>query len=137
LSLDDYTDAEIKACWYDEEDNTVITMECLKIIKKLAQGKAINGRKYCVRGLERMAPKANEKRELNKTNAYIAVLQEQNNQLREGRSDPKEIARQYRYAAAKLCQHEAGKAGERDALFVKKMLTTKKEGTTVSAPKTR
>jgi cell division protein FtsB len=118
----DYTPREVKACWYDEHESHLIMQECLKVIKKMQEGKPINGRKYCVRGLDRFAPEAADRRELNKMKAYIAVLEEQNNQLRDGHCDPQAIARRYRAAASKRCQLKAQNVGERDALFVQKLL---------------
>jgi hypothetical protein len=124
LSVIDYTRGEVKACWYEEHEYDLIIQECLKVIKKMQEGKPINARKYCVRGLDRFAPEAADLRELNKSNAYIAVLEEQNNQLRDGHCDPQEIARHYRAAASRRCQLEAQNVGERDALFVQKVLNS-------------
>jgi hypothetical protein len=122
LSVIDYTPEEVKACWYEEHEYDLIIQECLKVIKKIQEGKLINARRYCVRGLDRFAAEAADRREVNKLNAYIAVLVEQDNQLRDGHCDPQEIARQYRAAASRRCQHEAQKVGERDALYVQKQL---------------
>jgi hypothetical protein len=124
FSVIDYTPEEVKACWYKEHEYDLIIQECLKVIKKMQGGKPINAHKYCVRGLDRFAPEAADLREVNKLNAYIAVLEEQNNQLRDGHCDPQEIARHYRAAASRRCQLEAQKVGERDALFVQKLLNS-------------
>jgi hypothetical protein len=122
LSLDEYTQEDLDACWFAEEDYSTITNECFKIIKKMQQGRAINARKYCVRGLERMTPEASDLRDLKRMNAYISVLEEQNTQMREGTYDPKKIAKEYRKASAKRCQQEAQRIGERDELFVKQSI---------------
>jgi hypothetical protein len=122
LSVIDYTPEEVKACWYDDHEYYVIIEECLKVIKKIQEGKPLNARRYCVRGLDRFTPEAADLRELNKNNTCIAVLEEQNKQLQDGHCDPKVIARQYRAAASRRCQHEAQKVGERDALYVQKQL---------------
>jgi hypothetical protein len=122
LSVIDFTPEEVKACWFEEHEYDLIIQECLKVIKKMEEGKPINTRRYCVRGLNRFAPEAADRRELNKMNAYPAVLEEQDNQLRDGHCDPEDIAWQYRAAASSRCQHEAQQVGERDALYVQKQL---------------
>lgn len=121
LSLDEYGDKEFFDCWYQEDDYTLMTKECFKIIKKMQQGKPINARKYCVRGLERMTPEATDARDLVRMNAYIAVLEEQNTQMVHGVQNEKKIAKAYRKASAKTCQADAEKMAERDALFVAKL----------------
>jgi hypothetical protein len=120
LSIDDYTPAELKACWYEDDEYNTIRRECGKVIKKMEQGKAINARKYCVRGLEKFTAEAQDLRELNQVNSFIAVLEEQSKQLIMGVKDPKKIAKEYRSVVAKRCQQEATKKGEQDALFVRK-----------------
>jgi hypothetical protein len=140
LSVHDYTRAESRACWFDEFENAVNRQECLKIIKKIQRGKPIfNSKQYCVRGLERMTPDAADRREFNKMNAYIAVLEEQNAQWHSGLNDPKRISRVYRDAAARRSQQEAGKMGQKDALVVQKLLSSKSGGasTTTSTSSTK
>ena len=119
LSLDDYTDAELEECWYNDDEYRQITTDCMKIVQKMQQGKRINTRKYSVRGLEKFTGEALERRELNKLTGYIAVLEEQNKQLINGITDPKRIARQYRLTSAKHCQEEASRKGEEDARAIR------------------
>ena len=118
-SLNDYTEAELEACWYNDDEYRQIKKDCIKIVKKMQQGKRINTRKYSVRGLEKYTGEAIERRELNKINAYIAVLDEQNRQLINGITDPKRIAKQYRLTSAKHCQEEASRKGEEDARAIR------------------
>lgn len=117
MSRNDYSEEEVKACWYSSEDYEKITMDCLKVIKKLQQARAIDHEKYCVRGLERMTTRATDRRNLIRLKAYIAVLEEQDAQHDEGLIDPEEIAHQYRRVASEVCHKEAAKRGARDALY--------------------
>jgi hypothetical protein len=114
-SLDDYTAQEISAAWYNGNDYSVIHRKCGSLIRKIKNGKVD---KYCVRGLERMTPRAIEERELTRIATYIAVLGEQNkpSYMRGDKSEA--IARKYRQAAGvEKCQQVAHKVGLKDASF--------------------
>lgn len=117
IALDDYTDEEHAASFYNDDEYDGMAHECLKIISKMTKGQKISAKKYSKRGLERMTPKAQDAKDLNKLNAVIAVLETQGKQITEGYDDPEEIANNYRIAAAKRCQEYATKVGARDARF--------------------
>jgi hypothetical protein len=85
----------------------------------MTKGQKISSKKYSKRGLERMTPKAQDAKDLNKLNAVIAVLDIQGKQIDEGYSDPEEISREYQIAAAQRCQEYAEKVGARDARLAK------------------
>ena len=130
LPLEEYSDNEYFASWYSDEEYEVVMRKCLKIIKKIDLGEIHIGktihlgktvsRKYCVRGLEGMTPAAPDERMLVRTEAYIAVLEEQLRQRRSGYCDPDAIAQRYRFAAAKSCQEKATQVGQRDAKSVER-----------------
>ena len=116
ISFEDYSEAELIACWYSEEEGNAIKRECLKIVKKMQAGKPISARKYSACGLEPFTPEGSDRRDLNKMNAYIAVLEEQERQRAGGFFSARSIAKQYRSAASKQAHKEAAKRAERDAM---------------------
>jgi hypothetical protein len=115
LPLHEYTDEEHAACFFNDDEYDAIAHECLKIISRLTKGQKTSSKKYSKRGLERMTPKAQDAKDLNKLNAVIAVLETQGKQIGVGCNDPEEIAREYQIAAAQRCQEYAEKVGDRDA----------------------
>jgi hypothetical protein len=120
LALDEYTDEEHAACFFNGDEYDAFVHECLKIISKMTKGQKISSKKYSTRGLERMTPKAQDAKNLNKLDAVIAVLRTQRKQvLGVGCNDPEEIAREYQIAAAQRCQEYAEKVGARDARCAK------------------
>jgi hypothetical protein len=117
--LHEYTDEEHTACFYNDDEYAAIVHECLKIISKMIKGRKISSKKYSIRGLESLTPKAKDAKNLNKLNAVDAVLETQGNQTGEGCNGPEEIAREYQIAAAQRCQEYAEKVGARDARYAK------------------
>lgn len=99
----------------------------MKIVKELSRGKSINEKKYCIRGLEQTTPKEADASAFIKMSAYITVLEEHNSQWQSGTSSPNRIARGYRDAAAKLCQHEAAKTGRQDAIAARSIWESSKK----------
>jgi hypothetical protein len=115
LPLHEYTDEEHAACFFNDDEYDAFANECLKIISKMTKGQKISSKKYSKRGLERMTPKAQDAKNLNKLNAVLAVIETQGKQIGGGYNDPEEIAREYQIAAAQRCQEYAEKVGARDA----------------------
>eukprot|EP00980_Cylindrotheca_fusiformis_P002847 scaffold672_cov126-Cylindrotheca_fusiformis.AAC.48 len=115
ISLDDYSDEEHAACFFNDYEYDIMTRECLRIINKMTKGQKISSKKDSKRGLERMTPKAQEAKDANKLRAFIAVLETQDRQLAEGYNDPEEIALKYRKACGDRCREYAAKVGARDA----------------------
>jgi hypothetical protein len=115
LPRHEYTDEEHAACFFKDAEYDAFAHECLKIISKMTKGQKISSKKYSKRGLERMTPKAQDAKDLNKLNAVVAVLATQGKQMGIGCNDPEEIAREYQIAAAQRCQEYAQKVGARDS----------------------
>jgi hypothetical protein len=128
LHLDDYTDEEEEACWYSPEECDEISRKCAVLITRIVQGTTTMKKtqtKYCVRGLERMPPKATEERKLRRLDAYIAVLKEQNKIFFKACNKIEAIARKYSQAAAtEKCQEAACAIGREDALIAMKIQKT-------------
>lgn len=117
LHVNDYSGFEIYACWYDEEEEAEERRKCVRIISKIVQGKA---GKYCVRGLDRMTPKAVNERDGSRMDAYLAVLREQNTQFMTGQTDAEAIAKKYEAASAARHRKEAYQVGCSDAKVARK-----------------
>ena len=122
LSLDDYSDQEISSCWYSLEEYEEIGRKCDKVIEKLNQGKQVNSRKYCVRGLERMTNLIQARIACNKNDAYDAVILEQEIQREQNDYDPERIAYLYRELVSRQCHIDAYELGLYDARVVEKYL---------------
>jgi hypothetical protein len=110
---DDYTPAEISASWYNDDENNEMAHKCHKIIKRMKKGEAD---KYCTRGLERMTGARKHQVQRNRTQAYNAVLGEQDSQWSQGRNDPNTISEVYFFEVSYFCQLEAIKMGQLDAM---------------------
>ena len=109
----DYTDEEISASWYSDEDLTERRRRTMDIIFKLRQGE---GDRYCVRGLESTMPEAATELAFTRRMACHTVLREQENQRLTQVYDPEAIARKYRNVSARVCQLAAYHIGHEDAL---------------------
>ena len=122
LSVEDYSDDEIKACWYSDEEYQKIWRRCDKVIDKLNHGKAVNPRKYCIRGLERMTSLSHTRIECNRHDAYDAVILEQESQRKQNEYDPDRMAYLYREIVSRQCHVDAHIIGLDDAKAVEMYL---------------
>jgi hypothetical protein len=118
LHVNDYTAEEISLSWYNYEESSEHRQKCVRIVEKIVQGKA---GKYCVRGLDRMTPRAVDERNSIRMDTYLAVLREQNKHFLTGRMDEEAIARKYRSASATRHQEEAYRVGRSDAKVALKL----------------
>jgi hypothetical protein len=118
--LDDYTPAEIATSWYNDEEIKEMERKCHKIIKKMKKGEA---ERQCTRGLERTTGARKQQVKRNRKQAYDAVLDEQDAQRSQGRSDPNTISEVYFFEVSYLCQLEATKLGQLDAMVVRSYLS--------------
>jgi hypothetical protein len=124
LPLDDYTPAEISASWYNDDENNEMARKCHKIIKRMKKGEADN---YCTRGLERMTGARKHQVKHNRTQAYDAVLGEQDSQWSQGINDPNTISEVYFFEASYFCQCEATKIGQLDAMVARSYYLSQSE----------
>jgi hypothetical protein len=81
ISRRDMTPEEIQAAWYSREECATITKSCCKQIHMLNQGERLRDTKYCARGLESHTRISLAAKLQNRTDAFRAVLIEQDNQL--------------------------------------------------------
>jgi hypothetical protein len=113
LSPKNYSPDEIEACWYQQEEYTIIRKGCCKQIKKLDQGKTLKDKKYCSRGLESYMQWAAKTKAQNRKLSINAVLDEQARQCCSNVFNDEALAQSY-IQAASSCQLWANTVGLRD-----------------------
>ena len=115
MSRHDYSDEEFDACFYQEDEYSVITKECVKTIKKMQAGggEGFKNQKYCSRGLESHTSRGSASKSYNRRVAFDAVLDEQYDQLQLGVIDEDAIAYQYSQVSSS-CQLWASTVGLQD-----------------------
>jgi hypothetical protein len=109
----DYSVAETEACWYTEDESTVIRTKSIRIIKKMIDGTA---KGLCTRGLEHLAPVEADARKERREDAYDAVMYEQEAQYNNGVCNPQRIASLYYEAASVESQRIAQETAANDAI---------------------
>jgi hypothetical protein len=114
LSPKNYSSEEIEACWYQQEEYTIIRKGCCKQIKKLDQGKTLKDIKYCSRGLESYMRWAAKTKAQNRKLSINAVLDEQDWQRCSNVFNDEEALAQSYIQAASSCQVWANTVGLRD-----------------------
>lgn len=113
ISRHDYTDAELEASWFQEDEYTEITMQCCKQVRKMEKGKVFKDKKYCSRGLESLTRQAAMDKAYSRRLAFDAVLDEQDEQWQLGVVDEEAIAERYAEVSSS-CQLWASVIGLRD-----------------------
>jgi hypothetical protein len=97
MGLDEYTQKEIQDTWYTEEETNTIAMRCIKILAKIESGKAFNGKRYCVRGLESHTNMGYIAKKRSRETAIVSVLEEQKRQFEaSGVVDVESISKVYK-----------------------------------------
>jgi hypothetical protein len=101
LHINDYTDNEVDACWYDDYENEMMQKEMLSVVTLLKNGMLEHDTEQnCRRGLlECHTPEVALQRLKNRTAVREAVHEEQEFQWDEGIWEPEYIARAYKAAS--------------------------------------
>jgi hypothetical protein len=112
-----YTVRERRACWFTQEENNRILKSNLKLVQKMNEDCDAIERRYCVRGLERHTRIGNIVRQESRSDAKIAVLDEQERQRQTGIIDEKSIASIYnaRTSSSQLWAQVIGMQDHREA----------------------
>jgi hypothetical protein len=99
LHVNNYTDDEIDACWYDDYENEMMRKE-MRSVLILLQNCMLeqDTEQYCRRGLECHTREVALQRLKNKTAVLEAVFEEQEFQWDEGIWEPEYIAHAYKAA---------------------------------------
>ena len=131
LALDDYTQEEISASWFDDDDYYDISYNCRNIISEMnnKSNGSIKRNEECIRGLERMTDIGLALLTCNRNDSYDAVLEEQDIQWDSQEDDHGDrIAQFYREVASRRCHLEAHQRGIQDALVAEELLFLIDEG---------
>eukprot|EP00526_Cylindrotheca_closterium_P023761 CAMPEP_0113603270 /NCGR_PEP_ID=MMETSP0017_2-20120614/1190_1 /TAXON_ID=2856 /ORGANISM="Cylindrotheca closterium" /LENGTH=195 /DNA_ID=CAMNT_0000511653 /DNA_START=76 /DNA_END=663 /DNA_ORIENTATION=+ /assembly_acc=CAM_ASM_000147 len=83
LSITDYTDSEIDASWYNDDEMDRITQRAIKILMKMESAKQNEAKRYCFRGLEGHSKLGSISKKKNRSEAREAVFGEQDRRWNE------------------------------------------------------
>ena len=120
IHINNYTAEEIFACWWTDEEHTMIQKRTLLEASALLETEVTEEADYqksCFRGLELYVKHIAEKGTAHKDAALRAVLQEQSLQREEGSYDPEYIAEIYQDCTS-LAREKASFSGVKDSLEV-------------------
>ena len=96
IARQNYTQEEIKATWYSQDEYLQISKQCCKQIQKMNRGERLRDKKYCSRGLEAHTTIGLVTKMRNRAESIQAVLEEQEVQrIKEGIHDEDTIADLY------------------------------------------
>ena len=112
-TLEQYTSAELAACWFQADEYSKSRRECVKVIKQMDAGGVFKDKKYCSRGLESHTRTGSLAKKQNRRAAFEAVLLEQEDQRQFGVVDEESIAERYRDVSSS-CQLWAIRVGLQD-----------------------
>ena len=112
IHIDDYSDEEIAACWYDRLEFKVIKEEVQFVAKLLKEGR-VQVDHPCVRGFEHKCPVTGPQKRAVRDAGIDAVLDEQDYQDDNGLCDQLYIARAYTAVTSEVAD-EAYQQGLRD-----------------------
>ena len=93
--INDYSEREIKATWYTEEDLEDVIAECITTVRKMVKKEGFDERVFCERGLEYKTPSGAKFRKKNKVSSIQIVIDEQRLQKSMGMEDPEYLAEIY------------------------------------------
>jgi hypothetical protein len=114
LHLDNYTDEEIRDCWFNQEEMRRIKQELRRTIIMIDKNLKLDEKKYCIRGTEGSTKRRKQSRLLNRMDAVEAVFNEQKIQYKWGVWDDCKVAKVYS-KASHTSKMEATMIGASDA----------------------
>ena len=110
LNLDDYSDEEIFASWFDPVEYAIILSKLDKSVTKLQDGKSFHEKKHTSVGLESITEEGYRNTQRNRRKAYKVVLVEQQAQRELGMNDASFLAALYNKIAAPCLQEAQERA---------------------------
>jgi hypothetical protein len=94
LHLKDYTEEEIKATWYTNDEYKMVKLAYRVTVSMVAQGELLPP-DQCFRGLEHKTNEGMQARMMSQFHSLSAVMDEQDRQRKEGERDDVHLARIY------------------------------------------
>lgn len=118
LHINDFSQAEIQACWYKDEELGQVREDMIRTLHLVEEGHVEkNGNdKFCPRGLEFLSPQGAKRRLQNRKLSHEVVLTEQKRQRQQGIHVPEFIAQVYAYTSHH-CQTAAQRLALEDEQF--------------------
>jgi hypothetical protein len=113
---------EPEALWFQDEEFDRMKQKCFEIVDKVDQG-LTGGKKYCVRGLEKLSDSKREKVLGRKYDAWNSVLDEQDQQRQSGEFDDGHMANVCKFSTLQN-QKEAEERARQDAAEIENYLRT-------------
>ena len=121
LSIYNYTESEIRAAWFGDEEMGHIPQRCFNLVQQYNHGSR-NSSKYCMRGLEGHTTTGSIIKRNNRTAAFAAVFDEQERHWDADEADKiQAISAAYRRTTSS-CQMWAHVVGNRDQQAVEAYL---------------
>ena len=118
--IDDMKEREIKARWYESTEYKAMKSDIKVTIEMILNKKPLNPESNCDRGLENLLPGGMKRRRRYKNQSIFAVLDEQEEQIRNHHFDSQLLANVYgKYSSP--CQSHAQQIGLLDERIVKSM----------------
>jgi hypothetical protein len=114
LHIGNYTDEEIRDCWFNQEEMKYIKQELRRTISMIDKNLKLDEKKYCIRGTEGSTKRRKQSRLLNRMDAVDAVFNEQDIQYKWGVWDDCKVATLYS-EASHTSKMEAKMLGASDA----------------------
>jgi hypothetical protein len=106
--IDDLSDEEVKATWYEHEDYEAIKKSIIPLIRKMMKNEEVaETNRQTTRGLEYRTRDGAIRRQTNKSRAMTVVLDEIDRQLEFAGYVNEEILRKVYQSVSKQCQDEA------------------------------
>jgi hypothetical protein len=113
-TLDEYTDEEVDACWYNEDETAAMKANNLRTIREEASGR-LRPEMDTVRGLESQKHQGYMSLRNLRESSISAVLAEQNRQRQRGKADP-QLLRDCYDCISKRASNRARELAQVDAL---------------------
>lgn len=118
MRVDDYTEEEIKNCYYHKEEFQAVKDELRETVRLIQSGELkTDTKKFARRGTEFRLPDGARQRRRNKELAWEAVFSEQDAQWNDGEFDPEILAEIYESASkqSQIAAHIIALNDQRDA----------------------
>mmetsp|Transcript_47214 Transcript_47214/g.53527 ORF Transcript_47214/g.53527 Transcript_47214/m.53527 type:complete len:198 (-) Transcript_47214:66-659(-) len=113
ISINDMTDEEIAKTWIQEEEEYRIRKRCQELIAYAEDNSSSSSSCYCLRGLESHTTDGMIRKELNRYDSKMLVMDEQDQQYVDDRFDEEKIASVYQ-EISQQCQLQAERMAQKD-----------------------
>jgi hypothetical protein len=121
IDRQDFSSEELAAAFFSDEEYFQISKRCHKQIDRMDHGETLKDQKYCARGLEAHTGIGSITKSKSRAQSILAVLEEQDVQIRQGVLDEEAIGAMY-HDVTSSCQMWASVIGLRDQHAVERYM---------------